>query len=69
MLFVPPYVVHPRGYAFGSRTIKRAPSTRPAAVPPVLGRDLAMQRLDDLPADRQAQAGVLAELSPFGRSE
>src|SRR5208283_763871 len=38
-------------------------------VAPVLGTDAPLQRLDDLPADRQPEAGMLAEmlaLRPLG---
>ena len=45
--------------AAAPRTARRACCP---GVAPVLGADAAVQRLDDLPADRQAQAGMLAEL-------
>ena len=47
--------------------MKRAPSTRgsPSScrrdARAVLGPDAAAMRLDDLPGDRQAEAGILAE--------
>ena len=49
-------------YARGNRTTNRAPSTLLPMPAPVLGRNPPAQRLDDLPADRQAQPRVLAEL-------
>ena len=56
--------------AFGSRTVKRAPHDPAVFAFTVLRGDAALQRLDDLPADRQSQSGVLPETArPAGRSE
>ena len=55
-------IAHLRPSAAGTRTVKRAPSTRPSGRAAVGGRDRAAVGLHDLPADRQAEPRMLAEM-------